>query len=196
MLEIAQLLTRAISICESLNVPYMIVGSVASMAYGEYRSTNDIDIVIQLKSQDVSALCNAFPEEEYYVSDSAVREAIQYQRMFNVIETQTCYKIDFAISQDSPWGRSQLERRRSTEILPGVVGYTASPEDVIIAKMLYYKEGESEKHLRDIAAMCRVTGDTFDNDYLQTWIQRLRLNPIWDAIQKRLAHQRRPDTSG
>jgi hypothetical protein len=195
MLEIAQLLTRAISTCESLNVPYMVVGSVASMAYGEYRSTNDIDIVIQLKANDVSAFCNAFPEPDFYVSDSAVREAIRFQRMFNVIETRTGYKIDFAISQDSPWGKSQLERRRSTEILPGVIGYTASPEDVIIAKMLYYKEGESEKHLRDIAAMCRITGDTFDNDYLHTWIERLRLNPIWDAIQKRLAYKDLPRSS-
>jgi hypothetical protein len=187
MLELAQLLKRAIEVCESLDIPYMVVGSVVSMAYGEHRTTADVDIVVRLKAQDVSALCRSFPEPDYYVSEAAAQEAVRFERMFNVVENKTIYKIDFAISPNTPWGRAQLERRKRIEIMPGVVGYAASPEDVIIAKMLYYKEGESEKHLRDIAAMCRITGEEFDQDYLQTWIKRLQLGEVWDAIQKRLA---------
>jgi hypothetical protein len=187
MLELAELLKRAIAVCESLEIPYMVVGSVASMAYGEHRSTGDVDIVIQLQPKDVGAICKAFPDTEYYVSESAIREAIRYERMFNVIDYKSSYKIDFAVSQQSPWGRAQLERRQRIEIMPGVMGYSASPEDVIISKMLYYREGESEKHLRDIAAMCRISGDIFDNAYLESWINKLSLGPIWDAVQKRLS---------
>ncbi len=52
------------------------------------------------------------------------------------------------------------------------------------SKMLYYREGESSKHLRDIAAMCRVSGAAFDVDYLQSWIERLGLTGVWNAIQE------------
>ena len=38
-------------------------------------------------------------------------------------------------------------------------GYTARPEDLIISKMLYYREGGSEKHLRDITGMLKVSAE-------------------------------------
>lgn len=196
MLEIAELLKRGIAACESLGIPYLVVGSVASSAFGEYRSTNDIDIVIELKAQDVPALCAKFPEPDYYVSEIAAREAVRLERMFNVIENWTGYKIDFAIAQSSPWGRSQLVRRRQVPILPGVVGYIASPEDVIISKMRYHQDGESDKHLRDIAAVLRVSGDSLDYEYIKRWTLSLQLTNVWQAVQRRLAEPRAGESTG
>jgi hypothetical protein len=196
MLEIAELLKKAVAACESLDLPYMVVGSVASMAYGEYRATNDIDIVIQLDPKIAGDFCRQFPEPDFYVSEAAAHEAIRLERMFNVIENRTGYKVDFAISQNSAWGRAQLERRRREEILPSVMGYLASPEDVIISKMLFYRDGQSEKHLRDIAAMVLVSGETFDKEYLKNWILRLQLTDIWQAIQRRLDDERQRGSSG
>jgi len=187
MLDIAQLLDKIITACESLELPYMVVGSVASMAFGEYRATNDIDVVIWLSSQDVSKFCKQFPEGQYYVSEAAAHEAIQHERMFNVIELQSGLKVDFAIAQQTPWGKSELDRRRKAPIVPGVIGYIASPEDVIIAKLKYYQEGESQKHLRDVAAMCQISGDLLDRNYLNHWIEQLNLGEAWKAIQTRLA---------
>jgi hypothetical protein len=185
-LELAELLRTAIERLETLGIPHMVVGSVASMAYGEPRSTLDIDIVIQLRPADVKALCQLFPEPDFYVSEAAAREAIRFERMFNVIANLTGLKIDFAISSNSPWGKSQLQRRRRMEIFPGVFGFTATPEDVIVAKMMYYQQGESEKHLRDIASMWKISGDSFDLAYLEEWISRLQLTSVWAAVKSRL----------
>ena len=62
----------------------------------------------------------------------------------------------------------------------------AAPEDVIIKKMEYYKEGGSEKHLRDIAGILKISGETVDRSYIAEWARRLDLVDIWDAIQKKL----------
>jgi hypothetical protein len=49
-----------------LGVPYMISGSVAAIFYGEPRMTNDVDIIVLLKNDDLPKLTAAFPLDEFY----------------------------------------------------------------------------------------------------------------------------------
>ena len=51
---------------------------------------------------------------------------------------------------------------------------------------LYYQEGGSEKHLRDIAAMLRVSGDQIDTTYIDHWAAQLGLTREWQAVVERL----------
>lgn len=48
--------------------------------------------------------------------------------------------------------------------------------------MLYFKQGGSERHLRDIASMLRISGADIDTRYVTEWAQQLGLREIWDAI--------------
>ncbi|MCU0285686.1 MAG: hypothetical protein MUF15_04735 [Acidobacteria bacterium] len=63
----------------------------------------------------------------------------------------------------------------------------ASPEDVILKKMEYYKMGSSEKHLRDIAGILKIYKGKIDFEYLKNWVSIFDLIEIWEAIEKRLA---------
>ena len=63
----------------------------------------------------------------------------------------------------------------------------ARPEDIIISKMLYYKQGGSEKHMRDITGILKVSGEEVDRAYVERWAEELGLKEIWEAIQKRLS---------
>ena len=182
-----ELLQFALDILERLGIPYMLVGSYASGVYGEPRLTLDIDIVIAPSEPQLRSLCSAFPQDEFYVSADAALAALQLPNgQFNVIHPETSYKIDFMIARTDPWGREQLARRQRVEVLRGQQGFVARPEDVIISKMLYYQEGGSEKHLRDIAGILRVSGQFVDRDYVQRWSVELGLEDIWDAILARL----------
>lgn len=49
-----------IATLEALEIQYAIGGSVASSAYGAYRSTNDIDISIELPLSESERFINAF----------------------------------------------------------------------------------------------------------------------------------------
>lgn len=182
----SELLRYAIDALEGQELTYMIVGSFASATYGEPRFTHDIDIVLSLGLDAVDRLCLAFPAPEFYVSDSAAREAVLRRGQFNVIHPASGNKIDFMIARDDAWGRSQLARRCRRPILADKESYLAAPEDVILAKLWYYQEGGSDKHLRDIAAMLQVSGDEIDQTYINHWTKELKLTEEWQAVVDRL----------
>src|SRR5688572_16767899 len=117
----------------------MIVGSFASSAHGEPRLTQDIDIVIDPTAAQLDQLCAAFPADTYYVSPDAARDALSRRTQFNVIHPDSWNKIDFMIARADAWGRAQVARRALIPILPNREAYVAKPEDVIIAKLLYYR---------------------------------------------------------
>ncbi|MCX7426353.1 MAG: hypothetical protein NTW96_12115 [Planctomycetia bacterium] len=185
-MEQNELLRRVVDILEEQGITYLLVGSLASGVYGEPRLTHDIDVVVDLRPEQVARLCDAFPAPDYYVSEKAAREAVAGGRQFNVIHPASGNKIDFMIARRDAWGRSQIDRRRREQILPGRPGYTAAPEDVIVGKLWYYREGGSEKHLRDIAAMLQVSGDEIDKNYIDHWTRQLGLAEQWRAVLDRL----------
>jgi hypothetical protein len=184
-----ELLCRVVEILEEQNITYLLVGSLASSVYGEPRLTRDIDVVVELRLDQVARLCAAFPSSDYYVSQQAAQEAVASGGQFNVIHPASGNKIDFMIARQDAWGRSQIARRRREEILPGRPGYAAAPEDVIVGKLWYYQEGGSEKHLRDIVAMLQVSGDEIDKEYVGHWAQQLGLMEEWRAVLDRLRAQ-------
>ncbi len=63
-MEQSQILRHAADTLDALAVPYMVVGSCASIAYGETRFTQDIDIVAALELSHVPGLVAAFPDPE------------------------------------------------------------------------------------------------------------------------------------
>jgi hypothetical protein len=81
-----------------------------------------------------------------------------------------------------------LERLAQTlETLRVAVGRDvtfASPEDVIIKKLAFYREGGSEKHLRDISGVLKVMGNEIDRAYIERWVQRLGLTREWSTFAR------------
>ncbi len=185
-MEQIDLLRHLVSTLDRLGVGYMVVGSLASAAYGEPRMTQDIDVVVDLKEQEVAAFSHAFASSEFYLSEEAAKLAIRQNSQFNIIDSASGNKIDLLLVPASAWGRSEFSRRERMLILPDLEGYCARPEDVILAKMEYYRQGGSEKHLRDIAGILRVSSEAVDRDYVSRWAQQLGLTEVWGAILARL----------
>jgi hypothetical protein len=188
-LEQPDLLRRVIGILEELKIPYMVVGSIASGAYGEPRLTQDIDVVVELDCDRAEALCAAFPLPEYYVSPEAAGNAIRYGGQFNVIHPTSGNKIDFMVAGRDDWARSQLARRRRVKILPDRDGVLSAPEDIIISKMRYYRRSGHEKHLRDITGILKVSGDEVDRAYVARWAEEFGLTEIWEALLRRIGER-------
>ena len=81
-----ELLQKVVETFERLHNPYLVTGSVAAMAYGEPRMTNDIDIVAEISEGHIAGLLEAFPADGYYVSDDMIREAILHRGQFAVLK--------------------------------------------------------------------------------------------------------------
>lgn len=185
-MEQTDILRHALDALYRLGVPHMVVGSFAGYAYGEPRFTQDIDLVLELTPIDIPDFCAAFPPPDFYLSERAVRDAVRDRFQFSVLHPATGNKLDFIFPPAGEWGESQLSRRRPVRILPDRDGYTASPEDVIVGKLWYYHDGGSEKHLRDIAGVLRVSGDLVDRAAVGRWAEQLGYTPIWHAVLDRL----------
>ncbi len=186
-MEQIDLLRHALDTLERLAIPYMLVGSYASTTYGEPRFTQDIDIVLELALASIAAFCAAFPAPEFFLSEQAVREAVRAQFQFNVLHPSSGNKIDFILPRRDEWGQTQWQRRQRVQLLPDREGFTARPEDVILGKLWYYCEGGSEKHLRDIAGILRVSGAAVDQADITRWAEKLGVAEVWQAILQKLA---------
>ncbi len=180
-MELSELLRFAAGALDGIGIEFLVTGSMASIAYGEPRFTNDIDIVVRLRFDQVDALCRAFPSERFYVSRDAASEAVRDGGQFNVIHPASGLKIDFMVAADDAFNRSRFARRRMLDVAPpGEIPF-AAPEDIILRKLQSYREGGSEKHLRDIRGILKLTGEEVDRAYLEAWVDRLGLRAAWDA---------------
>lgn len=186
-MELTELMSVVAAALDGLAIPYFITGSCASISYGEPRLTNDIDIVADISAKQVAPLLEHFPLPEFYVSEDAVREAIALKGQFNIIHPASGLKVDIIISKGSEYDDRQFERRKRMPLSQESAADFASPEDVIVMKMEYYRRGGSEKHLRDITGMLKVSGNAIDREDISRWAKRLGLEEIWAAVLKRIA---------
>jgi hypothetical protein len=58
----------------------------------------------------------------------------------------------------------------------------APPEYVIVHKLEFFREGGSDKHLRDIRTMLAVSGDLINRPELGEWIRDRKLEAEWARV--------------
>ena len=166
---------------DALEISYLIGGSVASAAWGEYRSTNDVDIVAAMNESHVDAFVAAL-ENVFYVDTDRVRDALQESSSFNVIYLATMIKADIFIRKSTAWTEAEWERRRMEFIgtEERVAVYIASAEDMILQKLQWYRFGlgMSDVQWRDIKGMLKVQQPNLDYTYLNQWAGTLHVNDL------------------
>lgn len=177
-----ELFHRLIAELERLQVRYLITGSMATSVHGAPRLTNDIDVVIDLPAERVDDFCAAFPEPEYYCPKQAVVQAVRDRFAFNILHPSSGLKVDIFVAANDEFDRSRLERAVRLRGGPDFDAWFASPEDVILKKLAYYQEGESEKHVRDILGVLKLQGDKLDRHYIEEWAARLGLSETWQIV--------------
>jgi len=185
-MEQHELLVWIVQCFEKLKIPYLITGAIASIAYGEPRFTNDIDIVADINLGQAGELRSFFPEDEFYMDVDSVRNAIESRHQFNIIHPSSGLKADVIISKKDDFDKSRFKRIKRLNVSEKESANFAAPEDVIIKKLEYFKKGGSEKHLRDIASMLKISADMIDRTYISSWAKKLGLTKIWEAIQKKI----------
>ncbi len=169
---------RVLQALATAGVPYMLTGSFASAFHGAPRTTQDVDIVIAPTLGSLQKLVKQFPEEEYYVSREAALQAYGAESLFNVIDLNSGWKIDFIIRKSRPFSLEEFERRRQANVL-GTRLYVASAEDVILSKLEWAKMSGSERQINDVAGILRTQADELDLAYVERWIAEFGLESHW-----------------
>jgi hypothetical protein len=174
-----------ISRLNKLDMPYMVTGAVASVIYGEPRLTHDIDVVLDLSEDNVERFVKAFVPEEFYCPPiEVIRLEIRRQLRghFNLIHQETGFKADiYTVGQDELHHWAMMNRKGFE--MEGEPIWLAPPEYVILRKLEYYREGRSDKHLRDIASIIEISSDQIDFEQLQKRIKTYALEEEWQKAQ-------------
>ncbi|MBN2893275.1 MAG: hypothetical protein JXL97_15495 [Bacteroidales bacterium] len=169
---ILNLLKRVTNSLESKGIEYMLSGSIALNNYSIPRMTMDIDIVIELDEDKLPNFLSIF-DQNYYINEKTVRYETLNTGMFNVIDFETGFKIDFIIRKNTEYRKHEFERRQKTKITDFNV-WIVSPEDLIISKIEWIQKLQSDKQINDLINLLAI--NNIDKKYIKTWCQKLKLN--------------------
>ena len=164
----------------SAGFQYMMTGSMAMAIYATPRMTRDVDFVLECASSDIDKLVALFASD-CYVDRGAVAEAIEHKGVFNIIHNEWIIKGDFIVRKDDSYRRREFERRREFDI-EGVLLTVVAPEDLILSKLVWAKETESELQRRDVKEILSA-GVKLDRAYLAVWADRLEVRTLLEDIE-------------
>lgn len=177
--DILQAIQPVISAFDKLSIPYYISGSIASSVYGIARATMDVDIVADIKIENISFLMKIL-ENEYYIDENMIKEAIHNFSSFNLIHLETMIKIDVFIHKHQSYPEESLRRKQKDtfeDTDDASEFYFSSPEDIILNKLQWYKIGNriSERQWLDVTGVIKVQSNNLDVGYLRIWGEHLGL---------------------
>lgn len=114
---------------ENAAIGYYLVGSLAAMQYGRPRFTNDIDLVAQIHSSQITAFEKLFDIEEYYcpprqvIADEVIRGG-----MFNLIHQASGVKIDIVPLKKTEFASSERAGEKNTFSI--FAGFSSKPRSI------------------------------------------------------------------
>ncbi len=171
---------------DRIGIPYMICGSVASSVLGVARATLDVDLVAEMRLSQVDRFALDLAAE-YYLDADMIREAIRRSRSFNVIHLPTMMKIDVFVLKQTAYDRTAFGRARLVELdeEEGRLFSMASPEDVILHKLLWFQMGEevATRQWRDVLGVLRIQARQLDWDYLKHWAGNIGVSGLLERAR-------------
>jgi len=157
----------------------MVTGSTASNLYAEPRMTRDLDVVIELGPERVDEFVGLFGGD-FYIDGETARSETASRGMFNVIDNARMVKIDFILRKAGEYHDAAFARRRQGE-LEGTAFWVISPEDLVLAKLMWAKPSHSEMQLKD-ARNVLLAQPGIDRAYLDEWAAKLGVADLLEEV--------------
>lgn len=174
-------LRQIMAALDRCGIPYAVGGSIASSYHGSPRATNDVDLLAEFQPAQAQAFAQELGPDFYADPD-----------MVCVIHLKTTYKFDFFPVSGDPFGVLQLARRVAvhSDLLGEVLDFPiASAEDIILAKLAWFKKGGSvsARQWNDVLGVMRIQRDRLDRAYLGEWAARLGVLELLDDALRQAA---------
>jgi len=184
--DILAALEPLVEVLEKMRIPYYIGGSLCSSAFGIARATLDIDLVSDLEMEHAPILKYKL-QNEYYIDEEMIKDAISRHSSFNIIHLETMLKIDLFVPEDTSYDKEIFKRIRKDTLEEEESAKEfcfASPEDIFLKKLVWFQRGGSVsgKQWADVTGILKVQGKALDERYLRHWASRLGLSKLLEKL--------------
>lgn len=123
---------------------------------------------------DVELFTKAF-EPDYYLPHGRIRDAVSRNRMFNILNQETIIKIDCVIRKNDEFQITAFNRRKKVNYASDFYIWIISKEDLILSKLNWAKNTQSEMQLRDVGNLIR---NDYDEKYVEEWAEKLGVTEL------------------
>jgi hypothetical protein len=146
-------LSRLLAILDQHHVRFHLTGGITSVAYGEPRMTQDIDIVVDNSAlaQSLESFTAAAAQAGFVFDVGAVRRAVTERSMFQLFDMAEALKIDIYPREMIP---GELSRSVLLEVFEGMPIPMVSRPDAAASKLAWAAKG-SHKSRRDLRQLVR-----------------------------------------
>lgn len=177
MRKFEEMILDFLKILEKLSIKYAIIGGVAVSSWGNPRTTQDLDIIVVLKSSDTDEFCEKLQQKQFSISKKDMKTSLKHKTHFTIFDELSEYHIDVK-GIYSPSDAITIKNRRSVSY-EGYNMYIASPEDTIAHKLLYggYQDIEDAKSIL-------IQHSDLDMDYLEELCRKLAVLDEFKNIKK------------
>ena len=159
----------------------MVVGSFSTNYYGEPRSTQDLDVVLDPGSNSLRELFGQLGPEFEFDPQLSFETATGTKR--NVVAIRgTKFKIELFRLSDDAHDRERFRRRQLVKFVDFETFLPAS-EDVIITKLRWAQRLARNKDIDDVQKVIAVQANRIDWDYVNQWCDRHGTRSLLDEIR-------------
>lgn len=131
---------KIVSILQDLNIVFHFSGGITSVAYGEPRMTQDIDIVLnnQSTTEQFESFIEAPSKSDFLFTESVIKEATDSKKMFQLIDTVESPKPDMYPREMID---GELSRSEVAEVFEGFSVPIVSRRDTAASKLMWARKG-------------------------------------------------------
>ena len=187
-LDYLEFVNLVLDALRAAGVEYLIGGAVAAWAWGEPRSTLDLDLVVDIPAESIGKLSHELEIRDMLVPIDIILDVLIEERAdlpINAIHMHSGYKADlYPLRSTDELRNTAFQRRIKVDFGPplGEV-FLHSPEDLIIYKLWYFSLSQQTKHLQDVAAILKTLGDQLDYSYIEFWAKQKGVISVWREWQ-------------
>jgi hypothetical protein len=179
--EALKVILEVTRVLEDLEVPYAVGGSLASSMHGIPRSTQDGDLLADLRVEQVQSFVAAVTAS-FYVSQERVFQAVRRRSSFNLIHLKTAMKVDVFVLKPEPLSLQEMLRRQNLPVPgePETRLQVVTAEDIVLQKLLWYQTGNrvSEQQWNDVLGVLKVQRAELDFNYLKEWAEQIGVKDL------------------
>ena len=185
--DLVAALMPVVGVLSALDIRFYVGGSVASSFHGASRSTMDVDLHCELQEHHVARFISELGTD-FYVSETAMRDALSRRSCFNLIHYPTSFKVDIFVSKGRPFDLDSLARadRHPLGSDKSMTVPILSVEDTILVKLEWFRLGDesSERQWDDVTRLARLVGDEADHEYLLRTARSIGVDDLLEKLFK------------